>query len=189
MAPAVVAKSNLNSYDGEASGILDSSERAAIFEGGHVVPCPMTGSEISVSQCPNCEHFHSIGGVHVSGNEPEIPKRFRVVCRYPRRRVLLRSAFPIEKSYRRDLLAGISAREEATQKDCAAERKIFVDESFAINCPIARVKTGEWRVEHPPCPLCKHYRGVDSSSGKPMVLCDHPRSISFRHPVDGSFMV
>lgn len=189
MTLAVVAKSDLNNYDGEANGILNGGERTAIFEGGHVVLCPMTVSEIPVSQCPSCKHFHSIGNVHVSGNEPETTKRFRVACQYPRRRVLSRSTFPLKKSYRRDLLAGISAREEATQKDHAAERKIFVDESFAVNCPLARAKTGEWRVERPPCPLCEHYKGLDSSAGKPIVLCDHPRSISFRRPVDGSFLV
>ena len=189
MALAIVAKSDLNSYDGEASGILDGGERKAIFEGGHVAPCPMTASEIPVSQCPGCEHFHSIGGVHISGNEVEASRRFRVVCQHPRHRALLRSTMPLDKSYRALLLNAIAVREEAMQKSQSMERWAFVEESFAVNCPIAKAKVGTWRMERPPCPTCEHYKGLVPSLDQPMILCGHPRSISFRRPVDGSFLV
>ena len=190
MALEIVAKSDLNRQNGERNGILDAGEREVVFENNdHVVPCPMFGKEISVSRCPGCRHFHSIGTVQVSGDEAEAPRRFRVVCQHPRHRALLRSAASLSKSYRALLLNAISVREEATQKSQSMERWAFVDESFAVNCPIARAKVGSWRVERPPCPTCEHYKGLIQSPDKPMILCAHPRTIPFRRQVDGSFLV
>ena len=189
MALEVIAKSDLNRYNGERNGIMDAKERAAVFENDHVVPCPMARAEIPVSRCPDCQHFQSIGTVQVSGDEPEAPKRFRVVCQHPKRRTLLRSPMPLNKSYRAVLLNAIAVREEATQRNQDMERWAFVDESFAVNCPIARAKAGTWRMERPPCPTCEHYKGLVPSPDQPMILCGHPHTIPFRRPVDGSFLV
>ena len=191
MSLEVVAKTDLNDGKGQGDrdGILDAGERAAVFEDDHVAPCPMIGGEIPVSQCPDCRHFHSIGTVRVSGSESEAPKRFRVMCQHPRSRPLLRSTMPIDESYRKTLLAAIAVREEATQKSHDLERRVFVEKSFGVNCPMARATIGAWRVERPPCPACEHYKGLDPSTGRPAVMCDHARTIRFRRPVAGSILV
>ncbi len=189
MALEVIAKSDLNRYSGERNGIMDAGERAAVFENDHVVPCPMARAEIPVSRCPDCQHFQSIGTVRVSGSDPEAPKRFRVMCQHPWSRPLLRSTMPIEESYRKVLLSAIAVREEATQKNQDLERRVFVEESFGVNCPMARAKIGVWRVERPPCPACEHYKGFDPLAGRPAIMCDHARTIRFRRPLNGSFLV
>lgn len=189
MALEVVAKTDLNRHNGERNDIMDAEERAVVFEDDHVVPCPMTGGEVPVSRCPDCKHFQSIGTVEVSGDKPEAPKRFRVVCQHPKRRALLRSSMPLAKSYRAVLLNAIAVREEATQRNQDMVRWAFVQESFAVNCPIARAKVGTWRVERPPCPACEHFKGLIPSPDQPMILCAHPRTIRFRRLADGSFLV
>ncbi len=123
----------------------------------------------------------------ITGEAP-VEKRHRILCQYPKVRPLGQAQAKPPESFREKVARAIDRQKNS---NAGEERRIFVDETRSVNCPIARAQTGTWRVEGAPCPLCEHYRGLIFEKRlfrkprKHAVLCSHYKGLQVRPGVTG----
>lgn len=172
----------MHGVQGVPTGTLTADEIEAIFTSSQL-QCPMKQAPISPGECLSCKYFHSIGEVQMTlGTEPVPPeRRFRILCRHPKKRRLHPCTVEIPKKQSDYLARHIK---QAARTTMHAELKHFVEEPRSINCPIARAKTGVWNVQGAPCPACEYYKGL-TREGKE-VICGHVQSIRFQRIVFGA---
>lgn len=157
---------------------LDKPTASALFSRGLILPCPDVNKVRSTSHCVDCPYFKGVGYVQINGEAP-LQNKFRVMCSMPTHRSLSPSSSRKTQEYKDELTHSV--------KNLTPEEKaIFIDGGVAVNCPLSRAKTGNWRLEHPPCPACKYYGGLKAKESGPGILCSHVKSIRITRPTKGS---
>ena len=170
---------------GIPAGVVPMDVESALLRDNMMLYCPASGIEQSAATCRSCPYFSGMVELEVHG-KIEIERKWRVLCAYPKPRRIAPSASRPTGEYRAKLE---EALEHRAGSKMGLERKLFLDNGMAINCPLSRAKTGVWRVENPPCLACDHYQGIEETDDGLRVLCDHYSTRQIRPAISGASLL
>ncbi len=170
---------------GRPAGVVPMKVERQLLRDDMMTVCPLSGMEQSASICRSCSYFSGMIELEVHG-KIEIERKWRILCAYPKPRKISISTSKPQGKYRARLEEALEHRAGSQME---LERKLFLDNGMAINCPLSRAKTGIWRVENPPCLACDHYQGIEETDNGLRVLCDHYSTRQIRPAISGASLL
>ncbi|KKK79159.1 hypothetical protein LCGC14_2836300 [marine sediment metagenome] len=179
-----VTKAN-SSGIGRPAGVVPMKVESQLLRDDMMTVCPLAGMEQSANICRTCSYFSGMVEIEVHG-KVEIERKWRILCAYPKPRKISISTSKPQGEYRAKLEEALEHRAGSQME---LERKLFLDNGMAINCPLSRAKTGVWRVENPPCLACDHYQGIKETDDGLRVLCDHYSTRQLRPAISGASLL